>query len=285
MKLVIGASGNVGKNVVFKLKELGEKVIVADYNIERARDVFDDLDGLIFRKFDFLNNDDYKNILDDVESVFFIRPPSLGDPKDIYPFVDLLDKKNIEHVIFLSLMGVEHNPIPPHAKIEKYIENNTNLNYTFLRPSFFMQNLIYPHGKDIKELNKLIVPVGKSKTSFIDAKDIGEVAAVCLHEGEKHYKNSYTLTGYKAYDYYEVSKIMSEVLDKKIVYTKPSTWKYRRHMLKNKFNKDYVKITQLLYFMTIIGTAKATTEEVQRILKRKPTSLEEFVNSNKENWL
>ncbi len=74
----------------------------------------------------------------------------------------------------------------PHHKIEKIIRE-LEIPYTFIRPSFFMQNLNTTHQKDIKENHDLFIPAGKSKTSFIDTRDIGEVAVTCLTDG--HYLN------------------------------------------------------------------------------------------------
>lgn len=64
------------------------------------------------------------------------------------------------------------------------------------------------------------MPVGKAKTSFIDTRDIAEVAAVCLTE-DGHFYKAYTLTGSEAITYYEVASMMSDVLKRKITYQIP----------------------------------------------------------------
>lgn len=283
-KLIIGATGNVGTYVVRKLVELNNDVVIATSNIGRAKQRFKEYKNITLVWFDFYEHKSFKKALNGVGSVFFIRPPKIGDPHDIYPFIDYLKKINIDHTVFMSLMGVEKNPIPPHSKIEKYIKRNS-LNYTFIRPGFFMENLIYPHGKDIKELNKIIIPASTAKTSFITAEDIGQASAVCMNEGSKHFNKAYTLTGKSALNYYEVASIMGEVLKKKIIYTKPNYLKYRKHMLKNGFDKGYVTVTLFLYLMTRLGTAKNITNDVQKILKREPISLKEFVEKNKVIWI
>jgi len=55
------------------------------------------------------------------------------------------------------------------------------------------------------------VPVGKAKTAFIDARDIGAVAAVTLLE-DGHVGRNYDLTGSERLDYWEAARIMSEML-------------------------------------------------------------------------
>lgn len=50
-----------------------------------------------------------------------MRPPHIGNPKDLYPFIDYMKMKNIQLISFLSLMGVEKKTIPPHHKIENFM--------------------------------------------------------------------------------------------------------------------------------------------------------------------
>ncbi len=275
MILVIGSTGNIGKHVFSYLKQ--EKQIVKEglYKPEKETD--------LAVNFDFLDYKTFDKALKDVEKVFFIRPPQLGDPKDIYPFLDACKDKSIKQVVFVSLMGVEKKPIPPHAKIEKYIKK-INLDYTFIRPSFFMENLIFPHGKDIKASNQIIVPAKKSKTSFIAAKDIGAICAHVLIHTTDQINQAYTITGPEALDYVEVAKKFSKHLNRQIIYTNPSMRVYGKHMIELGFDKGYVKITKLLYFMTRLGTTKKTTQTFETIMKRKPTTMDEFIKDNLNTW-
>jgi uncharacterized protein YbjT (DUF2867 family) len=273
--LLIGATGNVGKHVVSALEKTNTPIRLGSFDLEECKKLIGDT-NIECVHFDFYKTKTYEEALEGVQSVFFIRPPQIGNPKTIYPFIDAMKKAKIAHTVFLSLMGVEKNPIPPHGKIEKYIKK-AGLPYTFIRPGFFMENLLYPHGKDIRQSDKLIVPAGNSKTNFIAAKDIGEVIAVCLLEETKHLNKAYTLTGDYAYTYKEVADLLSQVLRRRILYTKPSLLSYRRHMIRQGFDKSYVNVTVFLYIMTRLGTAKDKTNTVQNLLNRKAISLKSFL--------
>lgn len=89
------------------------------------------------------------------------------------------------------------------------------LPYTFLRPSFFMQNLNTTHQMDIQKNQDLFIPAGKAKTSFIDTRDIGEIAAICLMNTPQHLQQKYSITGKEAVSYYEVANKMTTILGKK----------------------------------------------------------------------
>ncbi len=282
--MVTGALGNVGRYVLESLVNMGEQVAAADINLEKLNSVYEKRDNVKTVYFDFTDTATFETALEGVDRVFLMRPPHLGKPEDLLPFVQTMSKVNIKLVSFLSLMGVENNPVPPHHKIEKFIEQY-KLPYAHIRPGFFMQNISGIHALEIKEENQIFVPAGRSKTSFIDAKDIGLAIATVLHLPEKYSNTAHTITGPQALDYYQVAEILSEVLGRKIVYAKPSYLKYRSVYIKKRgLDKNYVNVTVMLYFMTRMGTAKKVTDEFERLTGRKPRTFKEFALENVEAW-
>ncbi|ABR48203.1 NmrA family protein [Alkaliphilus metalliredigens QYMF] len=276
--LITGASGNVGRYVVKELLNKGEGVVVAGTNVEKLKKIFGDKVDVV--KFDFVDKETFHKALKDVDRVFLMRPPQLGKPEDLYPFIDSMKSHNIKLVSFLSLMGVEKNTIPPHHKIEKYIEK-VQVPYAHIRPGFFMQNLSGIHSVEIKEKNEILIPAGKSKTSFIDTADIGLSVATLLHEPEKYKNTAHTITGPESLDYYQIAEILSEITGKKIMYRKPSFLKYRSDYIKKRgLDKNYVNVTVALYFMTRMGTAKMVTDEFYQLTGRKPRTFREFASEN-----
>jgi len=172
--LVTGATGNIGQYVVSELINLNKEVRAGVHNLERASETFKAANVSLI-KFDFLDSSTYENALDGVEGIFLMRPPSLANPeRDMLPFLQVAKKKGVKKIVFISLLGVEKNPVVPHRKIEKMLRE-LGVPYCFLRPSFFMQNLNTNHREEIKQRNELFIPAGKSKTSFIDTRDIGRV--------------------------------------------------------------------------------------------------------------
>ena len=276
--LVTGASGNVGSYVIKELLNKGENVVAAGTNPDRLKKLFGD--EVEATTFDFTDKSTFKEALRGVNRVFLMRPPHLGKPEDLYPFIDAMKAEKVELVSFLSLMGVERNMIPPHHKIEKYIER-VGLPYAHIRPGFFMQNVSGIHSVEIKEKNEIFIPAGKSKTSFIDVADIGLSIATLLHEPEKYKNTAHTITGPESLDYYQIAEILSEVTGKKITYKKPGLLKYRSYYIKKRgLDKNYVNVTVALYFMTRMGTAKMVTDEFYQLTGRKPRTFHQFASEN-----
>lgn len=282
--MVTGASGNVGRYVVESLIDMGEQVVAAGTSFDKLNLAYGDEDNVKTVYFDFTDEKTFEAALKEVDRVFLMRPPHLGKSEDLLPFIQAMAKANIKLVSFLSLMGVENNPVPPHHKIEKYIEE-CKLPYAHIRPGFFMQNISGVHAFEIKEQNQVFIPAGKSKTSFIDARDIGLAIATVLHSPDKYKNTAHTLTGPESLDYYQIAEILSEVLGRKITYAKPSYLRYRSVYIKKRgLEKGYVNVTVMLYFMTRMGTAKKVTDEFEKLTGRKARTFREFALDNIKEW-
>ena len=281
--LVTGATGNVGKYVTEYLLEQDQSVKAAGMHEEKARALFGS--GAEYCRFDFGKPETFENALQDVDRVFIMRPPQMGNPEDFRPFIEVMKKQNnIKLVVFLSLIGIEKNPAPPHHKIEKMLRES-GIPWCFVRPSFFMQNLSGIHAFEIKHFNRIVIPAGKALTSFVDAKDIGEMSARILVEPAGHRNKAYDLTGPEALSYKEAAEIMSRELKKEIAYTGISVraafsyWTIVRGL-----EKDYAMVMCMLYLMTRMGTARTVSEDFEKVMGKKPGSFRDFVRANRDVW-
>lgn len=281
--LVTGSLGNVGGYVAKYLIKNNQEVVVGDINEEALYNKYKESAEIRF--FDFTNPKTFNSALDGVTRVFIMRPPHLGKPEDLKPFIEVLKAKgDIELVCFLSLLGVENNPIPPHHKIEKYIEK-ANLPYCHIRPSFFMQNISGIHSFEIKHFNRIVVPVKKALTSFIDAEDIGELTAKVLSNAKDHQNKAYSITGPEALDYYSAAKILSEELQREILYANPKPNLAKKYWIEVRgLDKEYSTVMGMLYLMTRLGTAKKTTNTFEEVVGKKPQTFRDFVKKNIDAW-
>ncbi len=275
--LLTGISGNVGSGVFDYLRKEKIEFVAGVRNPGKYEEKHPDL---TFVELDLEKTSTHKSSLYGIDKVFLIRPPQLTDVVGIFkPFIDACKETGVKHIVFLSLLGVEKNPFPPHYKIEKEILKS-QIPYTFIRPSFFMQNLSTTHVEDIRERNDLFIPCGKAKISFIDTRDIGEITGRILVE-DGHLNKAYTLTGSEAIDYYQVAKAMSKILGKKITYTNPGLLKFREEMIKRGTKKEFATVMTILYLTTKFGMANHITDVAENILGRKPRTIEDFIKDYK----
>lgn len=278
--LITGATGTVGEAVVQQLQHQQTDCRVAVRQPDRASAMFGDRIEAV--KFDFLDPATFTAAFAGITHLFLVRPPALSNIKQIAPALTAAKAAGVQHVVFLSLMGVERNRIVPHAAIERCIQQ-LELPFTFLRAGFFMQNLSTTHRDDIRLHDDLFIPAGTGKTSFIDARDIAAVAVLALTQSGHEFK-SYPLTGDQALDYFEVAKIFTEVLDLPIHYSRPGLLKFIWTMRDRGLPLAFVLVMAGIYTTTRLGWAENITPDVEQLLGRSPISLRQFVEDYQAVW-
>ncbi len=279
--LITGATGNIGLEVIRQFDDT-PRLRAGVRNPDKARSILGDEIDIV--AFDFEKPETYAGALAGIRHIFLVRPPAISDVQThIAPFIAAAQTAGVEHVVFLSLMGVENNRIVPHYKIEKLLQA-CGMTWTFLRASFFMENLTTTHRDEIRDEDMIYVPAGSGKTSFIDGRDIAAIAVKTLSE-DGHANQAYTLTGAEALDYDEVAAILSEVLGRKITYARPGILGFARYQRKRGIAWAYIIVMIGLYSTARFGMAKGITPELADLLGRPPRTVREFIEDHRDVWL
>lgn len=277
--LVTGATGTVGSEVCRRLEDAEVTVFAAVRSPKRIAGTGDSASGIhgaSSRRFDFTDPSSWEEALGGVSQVFLVRPPHLSNvQRDLVPFLEFLASREIRQVLFLSVQGAGNNTIVPHHKIEVAIDS-LDIPRTFLRPSFFMQNLTTTHLSEIKDEGRIFVPAGNGTTNFIDVRDIAEAAAVVLL-GDGHEGKAYTLTGRGNYTYYEVADRLTCLLETEIVYEPAHLIPFIRYQLKCGRSIGHALVMYALYSVTRLGRAGGATEDFESLVGRPARSLDEFI--------
>lgn len=279
--LVTGALGNVGAEIVKRLHAEGREVRAADLSVDSMRERFGASVETV--PFDFSKPETYTPAFEGIEAMFLMRPPHISNVKRyIIPALKAAQAAGVKHVVFLSLIGIEKTPFVPHYKVEQYLRA-APMTWTFLRCSFFMQNLNTTHRMEIKERDEILVPVGKARTSFIDARDIGAVAAIALTQ-PGHENQCYDLTGPEALDYWQAAAALSEVLGRTITYRDPSAPAFLLSTVRRGTPLAFALVMTGLYTATRYGQADMVTNEVQRLTGRPALSFRQYAMDYAANW-
>lgn len=267
--LVTGATGNVGAEVVRLLLERGERVRGAVLPGDTRL-----IAGAEPVSFDFEDATTFAAALADVDRVFLMRPPQMGDARAFEPFLAAMRDADVRQVVFLSLLGVERNPVVPHHAIEKRL-HASGLGWTMLRPSFFMQNLTTTHLADIRDRGEIILPAGGGRTSFIDARDIAAAAVVVLTEDE-HLGRAYALTGSEALTYAECAAMIAEECGRPVRYASVSGRAFARHMASLGHPAKFITVMRGIYLVARLRMAATVTDELRALIGREPTTFRQF---------
>ena len=278
---VTGATGTVGSAVVQHLLERDVPVIAAVRNESEASRI---PDGAQTRTFEFgAPAAELDEVLEGVDRLFLMRPPPIEDVRTyLFPVVDAAMRRGVRQIVFLSLQGVQANRRTPHHAVEQYLRE-VDAPYTFLRPNFFMQNLSTTYAQEIRDSDEIYVPAGRSRTAFIDARDIGRVAAAVFTQ-EGHIRRAYTLSGEQSLTYKNVATVMSEVLGRPIRYARPSEKEYLDRLAKQGSPADYIAVQKMIYRVVRFNVSAFPNRSVRRLTGSRATSFHDFVRDNREVW-
>ena len=279
--LVTGATGNVGAAVVHLLAEGGYAVRAAVRNVATIRAPQSNVE---YVPFDFEDPATYAPALSGVRRLFLMRPPALSDTERyVNPVIDAAKAADVEQIVFLSLLGAEKNPVVPHRHVEKYLEAS-NVAWTFLRASFFMQNLSTTHRDDIRDGDQIFVPAGDGRTSFVDVRDVAAVAVKTLTE-DGHRNKAYPLTGSEALTYGEVTQIFTNELGRPITYPRPGALAFALHMRARGMAWSFIAVMIGIYTTARLGLAGMVMPDIAQLLGRAPITMQQFVQDERAAWV
>jgi uncharacterized protein YbjT (DUF2867 family) len=273
--LVTGATGNVGAPLVETLHAAGAAVRPASRHPSS--------EGAV--AFDFRDRTTWRRAFDGADVMFLIRPPDVSDVRaDLLPAMDFGHAMGLRHVVLLSVQGADRVPVLPHARIEKWLRGS-GLDWTFVRPSYFDQNLSTVFAADIRERDVIAVPAGRGRTAFVDAQDVAAVAAAVLLEPSAHRGRSWTPTG-PALTYDQVAAVLSAELGRRIRYTRPGIIGYARHARSRlRMPASMIAVTTVLHTTARLGLAAGQTDDVRTVTGRPATTFAEFAHRERDVWL
>jgi uncharacterized protein YbjT (DUF2867 family) len=159
-----------------------------------------------------------------------------------------------------------------HATTEDQIRDS-GLGWTFLRPTYFFQNML-PAAERIRD-GVLPLALDGAKVAWVDARDVGAVAAVVLTSGDYDGK-VLSPSGPESLTAAEVAQRLSEAYGREIVFPDPPV-SAAIEALQARGAPDWLQehVGQILEVVRS-GAGAATTTAVQDVVGRPPRSVDDF---------
>jgi uncharacterized protein YbjT (DUF2867 family) len=216
MILLTGSTGSVGLSLAKLLSQQGIPYRAMVRDVAKASGL--GLTGVEWVQGDFQDPASLRQALAGADRVFLLAPPVEHIDRIEATFLDIAADCGVRHVVNLSAVGagigVPHRFGQWHGQTEQYLRES-KLDFTILRPNFFMQNLLTMTA--MVQQGTLYVPAGDGKAPFVDVRDIAAVAAACLTE-PGHGGKTYEVTGPVPIGYSDIAATLSEVLGRQINY-------------------------------------------------------------------
>ncbi|WP_043360081.1 SDR family oxidoreductase [Belnapia sp. F-4-1] len=230
--LVTGATGTVGRQVAEQLINRGADLRALVRDPAKATLPA----GVAAVQGDLLDVDSLRGALSGVSTLFLLNAVVPDEFTQALVALNLAREAGIERVVYLSVIHSDRYVNVPHFAgkfaVERMIEG-MGLNATILRPAYFMQNdlaireVVTGHGV-------YPMPIGAKGLAMIDARDIGEIAAIELLRRERAAAplpaDRINLVGPETLTGADVAAIWAEVLGRPVAYPGDDTAGFERNL-------------------------------------------------------
>lgn len=258
--LVIGGTGKTGRLVVENLTQLGHTVRIGSRDNSPT--------------FDWDHPDTFAQALKGMDRAYIVYYPDLAVPgakEAIQTLTEAALKEGLEKVVLLSGKGEKE------AEACEEIVANSGLNYTLVRASWFNQNFSEGAFKDYVLAGHMPLPMPEARIPYTDTRDIADVVTKVLLD-DSFNGQTVTVTGPRKLTFEEVAAIISEKLGRSIQYQPISMDEFKMGLTEAGLPEPVIWLLGYL-FTEVLGHSENQTisDDVEKILNRKPVSFEEYV--------
>ena len=279
MILLTGATGKTGSATAKALNERGIKFRALIRNEEKREDI-ESLGGEVI-----IGSIENKEAVDqsmvDVETALILLPNSENQLSLEKQLVDSAKQAGANRVVKMSSIEATPDatsPIPRlHLESEEYIKQS-GLNWTMVKPNFYMQNLL-ASAATIKDQGKIFLPMGEGKTGMIDTTDVGKVLAKVLSE-DGHESMNHEITGPEILSFFEVAEIFTQGLGKQVDYIDVPLAAYKETLGQFLTNQWHLDAVIDLFKGIADGGIEEKTDTYSNLMGESPKSLSQFVSEN-----
>jgi len=274
---ITGATGNVGKAVVQHLLQLtNDQLIAGVRNPGKASMQFPIANNLFYQSFDFENFPPNSEVFADIDIIFLLRPPHLSAVDQYFkPILQSMVENGVKKVVFLSVQGVEKSSVIPHHKIEQLIVAS-GLDYIFVRPSYFMQNLSTTFLNEIRTKKSITVPAGNGIFNWVDVDNIGEATAHMILKFDQFKNKGYDLTGNENKTFGEACAELTKFTGTEIKFISPSLLRFFRMKRKEGMAFGFILVMTLLHYLPRFQKSPFISKHIRNITGKEPTALAGF---------
>jgi len=279
MILVTGATGNVGSEIARQLIAQNTPFRIYVRDADKAAAMIG-TDGYEVALGDFSDEAAFATALKGIDAVYMVTNQSDAFKSDLQRMVRQVEQAGVARFVMLSAEGDPESDIffvRRTGELEQIVRG-TGLDWTFLRPDWFMQNFA-----GFVAAGMVAFPDGPGKTSFVDVRDIAEVAIKALTE-TGHTQRTYRLTGPDAMTFAGAASRISAGLGRDIPFVGITPEQMRDGLIAQGAEAWYADMNAEMTFAIRMGMTFSPSNDVEFLLGRKPRALETYVADHKAGW-
>lgn len=274
--MITGATGQVGGEVLRHLTRMDVPVRALVRDLAKANAGAIRRSGIEPVVGDFAKPETLAPALEGADVMFLQCANVPGQVELEANAVDAAVRAGVRRVVKLSILGARAgSPVPFrdwHGRIEEKLENS-GVDFTILRPNFFMQGL----SNLVGDGGNLYAPTGDGRVGWVNVRDVAKVAAHTLKENG-HEGKTYTITGPESLSLAEVAAKLSEVARREIQHADISPKAAREGMLSSGTSEWFAEALLELFAAIRQNSLDTVTDTVERVVGTKPCTLTEYAS-------
>lgn len=218
--LITGATGDTGRAAVRESIALGLDVRAMVHSIDERSDALQALGAEVVVG-DLLDVNSVRAAMQGVEAAYLVWPVQPGLINATVNFAQAAKESGVKTVINLSQRSANRESNSNSCRdtyIAEEVLNWSGLPVIHLRPTYFLEWLLYPWQLPFLQQGVLRMPVGEGRHSPIAADDQGRAIAALLKNPEGHIGTTINLSGPVEMDHEQMAAELSEALGRTIVF-------------------------------------------------------------------
>ena len=258
LTLVLGGTGKTGRRIVERLEHRGVPTRVASRSADPS--------------FNWNDQSTWDAVLDGVTAAYISYAPDLAIPgatDSIRAFVEKAVEQGVQRLVLLSGRGEEE------AQLCEKIIQNTGVEWTVVRASWFNQNFSEGEFLDMVLACEITLPAGDIPEPFVDADDIADVAVAALTE-DGHAGQIYEVTGPRMLTLKDAVAEIAHASGREIRYIQIPHEAFVAGMTESGAPDDIAWLLDYLFSTVLDGRNAYVCDGVQRALGREPTDFTEY---------
>jgi len=226
--LVSGATGDTGRTAVKEAIALGLKVRALVHSKDARSEALEKL-GAEIAIGDLLEINTVRAAMEGVGAAYLVWPVQPGLIHATVNFAQAAKETGVSAILNLSQRSANRESTSDACRdsfIAEQVLNWSAVPVIHLRPTYFLEWLIYPWQLPYLKQGILRMPAGKGRHSPIAAEDQGRAIAALLKNPQPHIGTTIPLSGPVEMDHEQMAAELTEALGRKIVFQNLSIDEY-----------------------------------------------------------
>jgi (4-alkanoyl-5-oxo-2,5-dihydrofuran-3-yl)methyl phosphate reductase len=274
--LITGATGDVGARVAERLIQLGNWPRLFVRDPQKAQSRFGDRADVFVG--DLSDPAVLAAALKGIDELFLVNAGPEIPIRDEHA-AKAAKITGVRHLVKLSSLDVKQGLAIGawHERGEAAIRAS-GIAFTFLRPTGFMSNLL-AWAKSIRTEGVVRSSTGDGKRAFIHSDDIAAVAVEALTKRE-YDGETVRITGPEAVSFAEVTSRIGVAIGRQLTFQSISDEEARQRYAATGAPEAETEAHVALWRAIREGRMAAVTDTVERVLRRKPINLDQWITEN-----